>query len=205
MQYYSQFGQDQYLWEKYFQHGVIGGTFVDIGAHDGVSGSNTKFFEDQGWSGICFEPVPQIFERLKTNRQCMCVNKALSNKVGTAKFKYLPGYSEMLSGLLDEYTQGQLDRINREVAEHKQVEYTIDVETSLFELEVPKDINISLLSIDVEGSEETIIRSIDFDHRTIIFMTVEFNEPNDALHHYILSKGYALDMCLGVDWIYRKI
>lgn len=45
--YYSQCGQDKWLVENAFP-GVRSGVFVDIGAHDGVSFSNTFYFNIQG-------------------------------------------------------------------------------------------------------------------------------------------------------------
>lgn len=51
--------------ERFFKN-LKNGVFFDIGAHDGVSLSNTYFFEKElGWSGICLEPIPEVFERLK--------------------------------------------------------------------------------------------------------------------------------------------
>ena len=57
-QYYSQFKQDQFLNEVLFNN-KKNGFFIDIGAHDGVTISNTLFFEKQNdWKGICIEPNP---------------------------------------------------------------------------------------------------------------------------------------------------
>jgi hypothetical protein len=44
--YYSQIGQDKFVHEQYFL-GMREGTFVDIGAYDGVDGSNSYFFEKE--------------------------------------------------------------------------------------------------------------------------------------------------------------
>ena len=50
--------------------GSIGrGTFLEIGARDGVGGSNSLFFERHaGWSGFCVEAKRQHFEKLRRNR-----------------------------------------------------------------------------------------------------------------------------------------
>jgi hypothetical protein len=64
MKFYSQFNQDRYMFETFFKENKKG-FFVDIGAHDGITGNNTKFFEEIGWSGVCVEPLPFIFEKLK--------------------------------------------------------------------------------------------------------------------------------------------
>ena len=52
MNYYSQFEQDKFVYENFFQ-GKTDGYFVDIGAHDGTTFSNSRFFEELGWTGVC--------------------------------------------------------------------------------------------------------------------------------------------------------
>jgi FkbM family methyltransferase len=65
---YSQpalFGMDRRLAELVRQ----GGTFVEAGAHDGYTQSNTYYLERwQGWSGVLVEPVPQLRARCVRRR-----------------------------------------------------------------------------------------------------------------------------------------
>jgi hypothetical protein len=51
MQKYSQYGQDTFVYENFFKN-KNDGFFVDIGAYDGVSLSNTLSLEELGWSGL---------------------------------------------------------------------------------------------------------------------------------------------------------
>ncbi len=60
--YFSQSGQDWYLDQLLFKE-RRGGVFVDVGGYDGVTGSNTLFFEVfRGWTGLLIEPVPALSE-----------------------------------------------------------------------------------------------------------------------------------------------
>ena len=69
MESYSQHGQDLYVYETFFKNSAAKGCFVEIGAYDGVTLSNTLLFERHlGWSGLCIEPLPSAFEKLRTNR-----------------------------------------------------------------------------------------------------------------------------------------
>jgi FkbM family methyltransferase len=43
------------------------GYFVDIGAHDGRSYSNTRPLWERGWSGLLVEPDPETFKKLDSN------------------------------------------------------------------------------------------------------------------------------------------
>src|SRR5260221_7249446 len=83
--YYSQCGQDQFLYENFFRT-KREGVFVDIGAHDGIFYSNTKFFEELGWQGLCIEPIPEVFEQLKKNRKAICIQGCISDQVGKSSF-----------------------------------------------------------------------------------------------------------------------
>jgi hypothetical protein len=58
--------------------GACGGTFVDIGANDGVTISNSHALEESlGWQGVCVEPHPGAFAKLVKNRpRCARVNAA---------------------------------------------------------------------------------------------------------------------------------
>ena len=75
MKHYGQYKQDKYL-DTLFKK-KSNGTFVDIGAHDGVTFSNSYFFEkERNWKGICVEPIPEIFSKLDETRNCIKINGA---------------------------------------------------------------------------------------------------------------------------------
>ena len=63
--YYSQCQEDVFLNSNIFKNKKKG-TYIELGALDGVLYSNTKFFEDVlGWKGILIEPHPEKFKYLK--------------------------------------------------------------------------------------------------------------------------------------------
>ncbi len=69
VKFHSQVGQDRFLLENFFR-GKRGGVFVDIGAYDGETFSNSLFFErTMGWTGLCVEPLPSAFEKLQDEPQ----------------------------------------------------------------------------------------------------------------------------------------
>lgn len=53
------------------------GFYVDIGANDGVSISNSLVFERLGWQGFCVEANPRTYEKLKQSRSCDTYNLAV--------------------------------------------------------------------------------------------------------------------------------
>lgn len=86
-QFYGHHHMEAYLEKEIFK-GYKNGTFIDVGAHDGVTGNNTLFFEKfRGWRGINFEPLPHVYQKLVANREkCVNLNVAVSDKDGEAEF-----------------------------------------------------------------------------------------------------------------------
>ena len=83
-------GQDMLVYELLGKKND--GIFVDIGANDGVTISNTYFLESNcNWSGIAIEPIPSVFEKLKNNRSCIVIHGCVTPSPGKAKFLELVG------------------------------------------------------------------------------------------------------------------
>lgn len=66
------------------------GHFLDIGAYDGKTFSNTLRLAELGWTGVCFEPSPTVFPALlklhKDNPKIVLVNSAVCENPGFIEF-----------------------------------------------------------------------------------------------------------------------
>ena len=61
----SEFRQDVAIWEKYFSNDTVPGTFVEMGALDGQTDSNTYAYEHGlKWTGVLIEANPVMCQRL---------------------------------------------------------------------------------------------------------------------------------------------
>ena len=212
--YPSQFGQDKYMNEQFFKN-KRNGVFVDIGAFDGIIGSNTSFFENElGWTGICIEPIPEIFEKLQKNRSCICIKGCIADSDGPGTFLQICGI-EVLSGLLAHYDPRHMARAERELRAHWRngtLEKTQDkkiIEVDCYTLETILTTyniyHIDYLSIDTEGNELSILKSIDFEKFDIDIIDVENNYKNPEFKKFLEGKGYKFVKKMGVDEIYQKI
>jgi FkbM family methyltransferase len=200
MKYYSQFEQDKVVYESYFQD-KTNGYFVDIGAHDGVTFSNSKFFEELGWTGVCAEPNPIVFEQLQSVRKCKCVKKAIADKIGHAQFFQIVEGADMLSGLVDEFSQKGIKNIYSNLeSEDGGFDY-IDVELDLFD-NIVDQTEIDFLSIDTEGNELKILQTIDFSKYNIKVITLENNEYDSRFVNFLSSKDFTFVKRLGCDELY---
>jgi FkbM family methyltransferase len=206
LQFYSQYKQDQYVYEKFFQN-KRNGIFVDIGAHDGVTLSNTCFFEkSMGWTGICVEPIPEVYNRLKANRNCLCIQGCIFDDLENVPFLMITGWAEMLSGIVENYDPQHVERIQREINSNGGHSEVINVKCyNLTQLLLDNHIqHVDYLSIDTEGGEFNILRSIDFNRVDIDVIEVE-NNYQEPFQEFLEPFGYKKVCVLGPDEIYEKI
>lgn len=205
--YFSQCGQDKYLNEAFFKN-KREGTFIEIGAHDGVSFSNTYYFEKElGWKGVCIEPHPDRFEELTLNRSSICLQACVGSQTGTSQYLKIVGAPEMLSGLYDFYDPRHLARIELELQQNGGTKELIEIPViRLDDLFSQMGLTyVDFISIDTEGSEFDIIQSIDFDAVDIDILVIENNYGENQLRDYILEKGYRHINNVGGDEIYQKV
>lgn len=204
--FYSQFQQDQYVYENFFKN-KQNGIFVDIGAHDGITLNNTYFFEKSlGWTGICVEPIPDVYKRLKKNRSCLCIQGCIYDKRESVPFLKISGWAEMLSGIVENYDPQHINRIQKEIEMNGGQSTVINMKCyNLTKLLLDNHIqHVDYLSIDTEGGELGILQSIDFSRIDIDVIEVE-NNYGQPFQAFLEPKGYKKVCELGPDEIYRKI
>tara|TARA_B100000963_G_scaffold188616_1_gene164108 strand:- start:359 stop:1204 length:846 start_codon:yes stop_codon:yes gene_type:complete len=197
--FHSQAGQDKLIYEKFF-HNQTDGFFVDLGAYDGVLGSNTLFFENNlDWQGVLVEPSKNQFSKLNNNRKNKCINKAVGNKNDNLEFiDVVSGYT-MMSGLNQSYYDDTFKIVNSDL-NSKTEKYNIEVQT--FDNLVDTKL-IDYLSIDIEGGELRILENIDFDLYKIKVISVENNNPQVISYKdYLNTKGFTFFGYCGNDEIY---
>lgn len=201
---HSQYGQDVAVYEILNKPSY--GVFLDIGANDGVTFSNSLYFEQKGWTGICVEPHPTIFKQLSENRQCNLLNACIASSDSTVDFLSVEGPGNMLSGIMQYLDQSDLDRIDKEIAQHGGHTQEIQIE-ALSPETLLKRFNITeidYLSVDTEGCELSILKVFDFDKTPVKVIGVENGSRSPELFNYLIQQGYQLKKCVGCDEIYVR-
>lgn len=205
--YFSQKGQDKFLNEVIFKN-KSGGTFIEVGAHDGISFSNTYFFERiLNWTGLCIEPNPDIFKQLVQNRICNCEPMCIADHIGKMAFLKCTGFiTEMYSGLIDYYDPRHLERIENEIKEYGDTKEIIWVPCTTLDAMVEKYNlhNIDLISIDIEGAELVAIKTLNFDHVNIHIIVIENNFEEIKIREFLESKGFKQIARIGKDDIFEN-
>lgn len=172
--------------------------FVEFGATDGVSLSNSHLLETKlGWDGILAEPATTWHERLATSRKCKIDHRCVSGATGESV--------DFLEVLIDEKARASPELSGmREFADtgdwaskirlsHSR---TYRVETvSLGDLlefhNAPYE--IGYLSLDTEGSELSTLSNYDFASHQIRVITVEHNyrkDTREAILQLLTAAGY---------------
>lgn len=154
---YSQNNEQQYILD-YFKD--VKGIFLDIGANDGKTLSNTAALADIGWSGVMIEPSPKTYIQCvynyKENRNIKVYNYAISDKAGAVKF--YEATDTLLSSMSEE--QVKTWNIPYEVINVQCLTYF------LFNREVLGDFDF--ISIDAEGMDLVILKQIDLTNTKMI-------------------------------------
>lgn len=194
----SQLGQDLWVLER--SGHKRGGFFVEFGATDGVALSNTFLLETAfGWSGICAEPNPLFFERLKVNRQCTVSDTCIGASTGeTVEFIMADVFGGMAKYGFDDKHADRRSAYKTEG--HVQTLVTQSLNDFLKHHDAPREIDF--LSIDTEGSELAILDGLNFDRWRIRLIAVEHNYTpmREEIYKLLSSKGYVRTEAEWDDW-----
>ena len=165
------------------------GFFVEIGAADGINLSNSYLLEQEfGWTGILSEPARIWHKKLKINRPNAQVNFrclwSRSNELITFNETQDPVYST-----IDSLSSLDNHRFSRKYGKKYEVS-SISLNDLLEDHDAPR--HIDYLSIDTEGSEYEILKSVDFEKYTFSVITCEHNfaPQRELIYELLTSHGY---------------
>jgi len=171
------------------------GFFVDVGAHDGVTWSNSLALERQlHWKGICIEPNPELFNLCDGIRTSINLNECCSDEEKNEMFRIIEGEAACIGGIVGFFEEDHKQRIEEEV-ERYSVTYkdvampTRTLKSLIEELEITK---IDYLSIDCEGAEAKILKGLDLSKHRPTLISVE-NQENKNRKSDIEAKTLLLD------------
>ena len=200
--YFSQAGQDRVIDRLLSEK--TGGVFADIGGYDGVTGSNSLFFEMfRGWSGILVEPSPTQLRKAESVRRCPCLGYAVAGQATTAEFmEVTAGYTQM-SGFLDSYDRDLLARVRGD-ARRQELIHSLETKVLADILTDAGLSEIDYLSLDVEGGEMDILQNFDFTAFDIDLWSIENNAQSNEIPELMRDHGYDLIEFAGVDDLFRK-
>jgi FkbM family methyltransferase len=201
--FYSQQGEDIFVYKFFLNQIVSDGFFVEVGALDGVAGSNTKFFEENlAYSGVLIEPQKQYRESILANRTksmlCMC---AIHPTQSTVRFLG----DNAAAGIVETMSDAHKASWYPDSTDYVEVP-AFRLGTILTNLQAK---HIDFLSIDVEGGELLVLESIDWGSVEIFVICIELdgsNSEKDAACRAILrTQGFSFQTYLGNNDIWVNL
>ncbi len=170
---------------------------VDVGAHDGLQGSNSRGFLLQGWSGVLIEPMPKVFERLQKNDgrfdNVRLLNCAVGNRNGRADMSY-PAQGET--------GQDASLYMHREHDVRLPVE-VLTLDTILSQAGVPQQ--FGLLAIDTEGGDLEVLEGLDFTrYQPAVIVTEDYLPKHVRKRRLLQAAGYDFREKIGADSIWTS-
>ena len=189
---YSQNNEEEVIL-NYFQEKK--GHFLDLGANDGITLSNTHQLALNGWSGVCVEPAPTAFNKLKNlykdNSSIECLEVAVGEKNGIMTLydsnEHLgKGDTSLLSTLIP----SEIDRWKGTQKFNPIEVKVINVEKLM---ETVKNNNFDFISIDCEGVDYEILKNIDFNKIDCKLVCVETNSKEvDKFINYLTKYNFKI-------------
>jgi len=138
--------------------------FLDIGANDGFSFSNTHKLSLLGWSGVCLEPTQEAFLKLKRlyceNNKIECINVGVSDVTKVTTFYQSHNWvqSNAPVGILSSMNENHKKIfIDMNWSEIKCIVYTFEELETLYNL---KNKKYDFINIDVEGHDLIVLKQI---------------------------------------------
>jgi len=164
----SQFGQSKFV--DQLLAGLRGGFFIECGAADGETYSNSLFFElERNWTGILIEANPVFYRGiLNKKRHAYVLQACLSTERRPMKLHMQP--AGVLGGLVNTMHRSHLTFIGR----RKRSEITVNCFPLNAIMTAINVTHVDYLSLDVEGAELEILRTIEWTQLKIDVITVEY-------------------------------
>ena len=199
---YSQ-NSEQDIILNYFQSHK--GTFLDLGANDGVTFSNTRALAELGWTGVLIDASPKAFKKLEANYKDRLnfhlYNLAIGRMNGILKFHEsgsLIGTDDV--ALVSTFHKHEMDRFKSAV-QYEEIEVKC-LTWSAFLAGCPiKDFDF--ISMDIEGNEMDVLPYMDLTNTKMI--CIEFNGNEELKREYEkFLFGFNLIYTSGENLIYAR-
>jgi FkbM family methyltransferase len=197
--FYSQLGEDLFIFKNFINKIVKDGIFIELGALDGIKYSNSKFFEDiLGFTGILIEPTKN-YQKLIINRpNCKNFNYAISNIEGENIFIG----DDATAGIMDNIPEFMLNLYHK----NKSLKYKVEG------IPISKIINqskinyIDIYFIDVEGAELMVLETTDWNIPIYLIIIELHNidiEKDNNCRELLEKNGFKFyaSLCSNEIWI----
>lgn len=202
---FSQNLEEKYILE-YF--GDYIGTFLDLGANDGIKFSNTRALALRGWKGVFVDASPQAMDRCRTLYKGFkghyFYDLAITKHMGKDIFNESGSLIDATDiGLVSTFHKEEMARFNKTVDYNPIEVETLKWKTFLNRIKSIKIKHFDFMSIDIEGDELNVLPDMDLSKTKLI--CIEWNGKQhlkDNFEHYL--DGFKLIYTSGENLVYGR-
>ena len=206
--YYGQWETDKII-ASYF-NSTIKGTCIEVGAANGIKGSNTKYFEDMGWDALCIEPNLKHRESLESSRNLVRFFACGHQNTEEILHIFNVGRDNIFSSITsltpdERLVEAHRDIIN-EINEVKVPVRTLNwiLETQVSNTPFENITDIDFISIDTEGTELDVVKGFNISGYNVSLFIIENNYEDKEIEEYMKSIGYKKDQRYKINDFYIK-
>ncbi|UTA69430.1 FkbM family methyltransferase [Emticicia sp. 21SJ11W-3] len=188
---FSQTGEEILI--QWILKDVKNGFYLDVGCHHPYKISNTFQLYLKGWHGIAIDANPALIAKWKRKRKndipIMAAVSDQEKEVTFYEFKESE-VNTMDEGMMREWKQKFNYRSERKL--------TTQTLTSVLDAHLPKGQKIDLMTVDVEGNDFNVIKSIDLAVYRPKLIVVEIHNTDlsdiheNEIYKYLSGKNYKL-------------
>lgn len=198
--YFSQHGED-FLLHQLFDNSK-NGFFVEVGCIDGRRFSNTLFFEEMGWKGICVEAHSDYIQWLSENRPSSHIVHAAVGENDAEQVEFFANSRGSLS-TLDKTKENEFAANYGAYFSGFEVQKIpmMTLNTIFSKLGVD---HIDFLSIDIEGSEVQALKGMDLQRfrPTVMVLESDSKSQKAQMEDILLPAGYHFITSLSENLFY---
>ncbi len=191
------------------------GFFVEIGAYDGESFSNTSCLADRGWAGLLVEPVPEFAAKARHRHRHNQGVKVVEKAVGRTSAELEITIAGALSSV-----SGQM------VAAYQDIDWARDSLAGSTRISVPQvtldtlltDQNVApgfdVMVVDTEGYESEVMAGFALEQWRPKLMIIELADFHPDIRHRrdedraigdrILGAGYGIIYKDAINTVFRR-
>ncbi|MFQ5414632.1 MAG: FkbM family methyltransferase [Phycisphaerae bacterium] len=212
----AQFGEDRVLWQV-FRHRRRG-YFIEIGAYDGVTLSNTYFLEQMGWHGLLIEPIEPLCRIAAEARpRSHVVHAACSRRgsTGTTRFTFAQNVPVLSFLRADD---AHVQRCLREGAELVDLDVPVTTVDDILRRQrrertgtggpwVPNaGWRVDVVSIDTEGCELDVLDGFSLERIKPRVLLIENDRAaGEAIEPHLQRRGYRKFFRLKINDFYVRV
>lgn len=173
---YAQSGEDRIASHVLHEMRVEYPSYLDLGAHHPTWLSNTYLFYTRGSRGVCVEADPELLKRIRRRRlRDTCVNAAVAPEDGELTF-------HVMDATTLSTTSAESVESYRQMGRRVTRSFTVQAlsPATLLDRHFPGR-PPNLVSLDVEGMDEQILRAWDFERcRPEVFIVETLDYAEDG-------------------------